>query len=269
MGRADHTLPDARAQRFSLQLPRTGRAGPRADRRAHADFGASRLWQVRARRLPHGHGAARGCPALRLRLPGRNGDGGARRSAAAIRPCGPGARQGLKSAPDRDRCAQGQAWLADWLATPASNAATARSRPCRPTDLQEVVRQNASSAGHEGLRNWVGFRLAAGLDRRRGRSLRAHAGMDAPRPLRLDLRRQCARIRSTWGQPRRRHIAGFDLTGILDSESERERMAVLSYLFRRVERVIEDRQAHHQSSSTRHGKPSTTPTLRSDSATGW
>src|SRR5690606_8625068 len=35
-------------------------------------------------------------------------------------------------------------------------------------------------------------------------------------------------------------VAGFDLTGILDSESERERMAVLSYLFRRVERVIED-----------------------------
>ena len=34
----------------------------------------------------------------------------------------------------------------------------------------------------------------------------------------------------------------FDLTGILDSESERERMAVLSYLFRRVERVIEDRK---------------------------
>lgn len=37
-------------------------------------------------------------------------------------------------------------------------------------------------------------------------------------------------------------VAGFDLTGILDSESERERMAVLSYLFRRVERVIEDRK---------------------------
>ena len=37
-------------------------------------------------------------------------------------------------------------------------------------------------------------------------------------------------------------VVGFDLTGILDSESEKERMAVLSYLFRRVERVIEDRQ---------------------------
>jgi type IV secretion system protein VirB4 len=35
---------------------------------------------------------------------------------------------------------------------------------------------------------------------------------------------------------------GFDLTGILDSESEKERMAVLSYLFRRIERVIEDRR---------------------------
>ncbi|MBF6787597.1 type IV secretion system protein B4, partial [Acinetobacter baumannii] len=37
-------------------------------------------------------------------------------------------------------------------------------------------------------------------------------------------------------------VVGFDLTGILDRESERERMAVLSYLFRRVERLIEDRR---------------------------
>ena len=37
-------------------------------------------------------------------------------------------------------------------------------------------------------------------------------------------------------------VVGFDLTGILDSESEKERMAVLSYLFRRVEREIEDRR---------------------------
>ena len=35
---------------------------------------------------------------------------------------------------------------------------------------------------------------------------------------------------------------GFDLTGILDSEADKERMAVLSYLFRRVEREIEDRR---------------------------
>ncbi len=37
-------------------------------------------------------------------------------------------------------------------------------------------------------------------------------------------------------------MVGFDLTGILDSEAEKERMAVLSYLFRRVEREIEDRR---------------------------
>ena len=37
-------------------------------------------------------------------------------------------------------------------------------------------------------------------------------------------------------------VVGFDLTGILDSESEKERMAVLSYLFRRIEREIEDRR---------------------------
>lgn len=37
-------------------------------------------------------------------------------------------------------------------------------------------------------------------------------------------------------------VVGFDLTGILDSEADKERMAVLSYLFRRVEREIEDRR---------------------------
>ncbi|ALI56582.1 type IV secretion system protein VirB4 [Celeribacter marinus] len=35
-------------------------------------------------------------------------------------------------------------------------------------------------------------------------------------------------------------VVGFDLTGILDSESEKERIAVLSYLCRRMERVIEE-----------------------------
>lgn len=35
---------------------------------------------------------------------------------------------------------------------------------------------------------------------------------------------------------------GYDLTGVLDSENERERMAVLSYLFRRIERLISDKR---------------------------
>lgn len=37
-------------------------------------------------------------------------------------------------------------------------------------------------------------------------------------------------------------VVGFDLTQILDAQSERERMAVLSYVFRRVERQMRDRR---------------------------
>lgn len=37
-------------------------------------------------------------------------------------------------------------------------------------------------------------------------------------------------------------VVGFDLTQILDADSERERMAVLSYIFRRIERKMLDRQ---------------------------
>ena len=37
-------------------------------------------------------------------------------------------------------------------------------------------------------------------------------------------------------------VVGFDLTGILDAENETARMAVLSYIFRRIERKIEDRR---------------------------
>jgi len=37
-------------------------------------------------------------------------------------------------------------------------------------------------------------------------------------------------------------VAGFDLTQILDAQSDRERMAVLSYIFRRIERKMQDRK---------------------------
>ena len=37
-------------------------------------------------------------------------------------------------------------------------------------------------------------------------------------------------------------VVGFDLTQILDAQSDRERMAVLSYIFRRIERKIRDRR---------------------------
>ena len=135
--------------------------------------------------------------------------------------------------------ARGQAWLADWLASLLER----RDRPLTPVQtnrLQEVVRQNAS-AGNAGLRNWSDFASLL-------------VSTDDEGDLFERMQEWTAEGRYGWifganaddtfqiGGSTEADVAGFDLTGILDSESERERMAVLSYLFRRVERVIEDRK---------------------------
>lgn len=134
---------------------------------------------------------------------------------------------------------RGQAWLADWLASLLER----RDRPLTPVQtnrLQEVVRQNAS-AGNAGLRNWSDFASLL-------------VSTDDEGDLFERMQEWTAEGRYGWifganandtfqiGGSTEADVAGFDLTGILDSESERERMAVLSYLFRRVERVIEDRK---------------------------
>ena len=130
---------------------------------------------------------------------------------------------------------RGQTWLADWLASLLER----RDRPLTPVQtnrLQEVVRQNAS-AGHAGLRNWSDFASLL-------------VSTDDEGDLFERMQEWTAEGRYGWIFGANAEdsfsidgdVAGFDLTGILDSESERERMAVLSYLFRRVERVIEDRK---------------------------
>ena len=131
--------------------------------------------------------------------------------------------------------ARGQAWLADWLASLLER----RDRPLTPVQtnrLQEVVRQNAS-AGNAGLRNWSDFASLL-------------VSTDDDGDLFERMQEWTAEGRYGWIFGANTEdtfsldgdVSGFDLTGILDSESERERMAVLSYLFRRVERVIEDRK---------------------------
>ena len=130
---------------------------------------------------------------------------------------------------------RGQAWLADWLATLLER----RDRPLTPVQtnrLQEVVRQNAG-ADHAGLRNWSDFA-----------SLLVSTDDDGDLFERMQEWTETGRYGWIFGANAEDsfslggEVSGFDLTGILDSESERERMAVLSYLFRRVERVIEDRR---------------------------
>lgn len=130
---------------------------------------------------------------------------------------------------------RGQAWLSDWLATLLHRTDKPLS-PAQVNRIQEVVRQNADATDAD-LRNWqdLASLFVAGADEgdlfERIQEWTAEGrygwifGQSAEDTFSLD-----------------GDVVGFDLTGILDSESEKERMAVLSYLFRRVERVIEDRK---------------------------
>ena len=130
---------------------------------------------------------------------------------------------------------RGQAWLSDWLATLLHRTDQPLS-PVQINRIQEVVRQNAGASDAD-LRNWqdLASLFVAGADEgdlfERIQEWTADGrygwifGQSAEDTFSLD-----------------GDVVGFDLTGILDSESEKERMAVLSYLFRRVERVIEDRK---------------------------
>lgn len=130
---------------------------------------------------------------------------------------------------------RGQAWLADWLATLLHRSDKPLS-PVQINRIQDVVRQNAT-ASDPALRNWqdLASLFVAGAD-------------DGDLFERIQEWMADGRYGWIFGQSAEDtfslagDVVGFDLTGILDSESEKERMAVLSYLFRRIERVIEDRR---------------------------
>ena len=131
--------------------------------------------------------------------------------------------------------ASGQAWLSDWLAALLEGAGEPLT-PVQAARLQDAVRQNAG-AGDAALRNW---------DDLASLTVSADDGGD----LRRRLGEWCAGGRHGWvfGTSRSddldlsAEVTGFDLTGVLDAEGPRERMAVLSYLFRRVEQLIDDRR---------------------------
>ena len=129
----------------------------------------------------------------------------------------------------------GTAWLSDWLAA-LLHRSDKPLTPAQANRIQEVVRQNASAASPE-LRNWTDFA-----------SLFVSTDDDGDLHQRLLEWTEDGRYGWIFGQSLedtfslKGDVVGFDLTGILDSESEKERMAVLSYLFRRVEREIEDRR---------------------------
>jgi len=130
---------------------------------------------------------------------------------------------------------RGQAWLSDWL----SRLVERDDRPLNAEQvnrIQEVVRQNANASDDE-LRNWGDMSsLLQSVDDSGDLFDRFQEWTDG------------GRYGWIFGQSAEDtfsldgDVVGFDLTDILDSESEKERMAVLSYLFRRIERVLEDRK---------------------------
>lgn len=130
---------------------------------------------------------------------------------------------------------RGTAWLSDWLSSLLYRADKPLT-PAQTNRIQEVVRQNAQAANPE-LRNWKDFA-----------SLFVSTDDDGDLHQRLIEWTEDGRYGWIFGQnyedtfSLEGDVVGFDLTGILDSESEKERMAVLSYLFRRIEREIEDRR---------------------------
>ena len=130
---------------------------------------------------------------------------------------------------------RGTAWLSDWLASLLYRSDKPLT-PAQTNRIQEVVRQNAT-AGNPALRNWKDFA-----------SLFVSTDDSGDLHQRLLEWTEDGRYGWIFGQSFKDtfsldgDVVGFDLTGILDSESEKERMAVLSYLFRRIEREIEDRR---------------------------
>lgn len=127
--------------------------------------------------------------------------------------------------------ARGAAWLNDWL-----NDILSRNKPLdtvQSVALNEAVRQIASA--DEPLRNFSGLESLV-------------ASTDDDGDLVTRVREWTAQGRYGWlfSRPAEQHIAigedvlGIDMTELLDLDAERS--ALLAYLFRRIERVIEDRR---------------------------
>lgn len=128
----------------------------------------------------------------------------------------------------------GQAWLSDWLAALFRR----EDRPYAPIQTQALhnaVVQNASAPA--GLRNWGEF---ASL----------FSSLDDDGDLEQRVKEWAPNGRYGWvfgnnvkdGFALDNDLMGFDLTAVLDSDQEKERTAILGYLFQRLERKLHDRK---------------------------
>jgi type IV secretion system protein VirB4 len=126
---------------------------------------------------------------------------------------------------------EGVSWLADWLSRII--APSGGLQPVQAKRLFEVCETNARAPAD--LQVWSAFQQQFNLTDDEG-DLRSLIEEWGPK----------GRFGWVFGQSGKDtfslegNVVGFDLTQILDADSERERMAVLSYIFRRLERKLRD-----------------------------
>jgi type IV secretion system protein VirB4 len=128
----------------------------------------------------------------------------------------------------------GRAWLADWLISLLDRDDKPFTAPQRQA-IADAIKDNSNSADY--LRNFRSFP-----------SLVGH--VDDDDDLKQRLSEWCEGGRYGWvfgdndieefelDNP----IMGFDMTTVLDSKQEKERTAILGYLFRQIEKKLQDKQ---------------------------
>ncbi len=128
--------------------------------------------------------------------------------------------------------ARGKAWLGDWLSTLLSRNGPLNGEQTR--HLQTAIRQNGEA--HTDLRTFTGFeQLFRSLDDEDELQSRVAQWSPSGRYGWVFEENEDGRDLNVKGD-----IVGFDMTEILDMDVERT--AVLSYIFRQIERVVEDRK---------------------------
>ncbi|WP_371832256.1 VirB4 family type IV secretion system protein [Paracoccus benzoatiresistens] len=129
----------------------------------------------------------------------------------------------------------GQEWLSDWLIH-LMESGHGPLQPEQSRAVRHAVRQNAA-ARNPRLRTWSEFAQLVGSTHDGGALADRLNEWTAGHRFGWIFGHEVEDSFSLDGQ-----FVGFDLTDILDTDNQKARMAVLSYIFRRIERKIEDKR---------------------------
>ena len=129
----------------------------------------------------------------------------------------------------------GQEWLSDWLIH-LMESGHSPLQPEQSRAVRHAVRQNAEVRNPR-LRTWSQFAQLVGATHDGGALADRMNEWTAGHRFGWIFGQEVEDSFSLDGQ-----FVGFDLTDILDTDNQKARMAVLSYIFRRIERKIEDKR---------------------------